>query len=159
MNFKKIMLLAQKIQEWYDDYVDEYFSDISRYGHLFSRHINVDKDTLIRRITRDRLVFSSTFIGLTEQEILKMCLDGLHKEKEAVSLFLADRDDDGDLKVWVETGKKIGIAYMKDPQKHDWSQGPKECRDFIIALKHRREDNGFFITTVYPICDEFDNWE
>lgn len=158
MNFKEKKVIADRISVWYDEYVDRYFSDISRFGHLKNRHIDVDDKILMRRITNEGLYFSSTFSGLSETMIVELCLCGLHKFKDEVTLYMADRDDHEDYKLFINTDRVIGKSYYKNPQLHNWDNGAVECMDFIIAIKHRLEDNGFYIATVYPVCSDFDNW-
>lgn len=158
MNFKEKKIIADRICQWYDEYVDKYFNDVSRYGHLQYRHINVSDTVLMRRITREGLYFCSTFSGLSESKIVELCRWALHEFKEEVALYMGDREDDDDYKLYVNTDTVIGKSYLKNPQIHNWDDGAILCTDFVIAIKHRCEDNGFYITTVYPICSEFDNW-
>lgn len=154
-NFKAKQKIAKSILTWYDDYVDRYFdTTIYQFGHTKAKHVNIPDSELKKRACREKLVFASSFEGMSDDSLVNMFVRALHTYKNEVALYLADTDDSKPYELYVDTDRVIGKAFIKNYQLHDWKEGPKKCTEYIILINHRK-GGGFNVLTCYPITEEF----
>lgn len=137
----------ENMRTWFPEYVESTFSKRSMYHHL-ERHINNTDEQMMRRASRERLSVS-TFIG-EEADVVDLLKNTLIECIDEVMEYLTFDDDDPYEIHGTLTNKVKGFIY-EFSGSHEWKNGPKECKEFTIILKKRKNENGFAILSAYPI--------
>lgn len=150
MSYDMFETRKKKINVWFDEYIISTFGSVSKFGHLESRHLNKSDDFLMDRCKRLKKDTSS-FIG-KEEDILKVLIDIILRNREELIEYLADTEDDDVWELSEDITSKIrGIKYCSS-MDHNWKDGAKECKDKIIIAfkKNPNNRNELIITSAYP---------
>lgn len=135
------------IMKWLPTFLKENYNE-KRMGHLLERHINIDDQSLIKRVVKEGKYSATSFYG--DEKTIIAALNGvLISNADEIASFLAD---DG-CEMWViedEMPAEIsGSGYFRS-KEHDWNEGAKECTIVRIAIKKRANCNEPFICSIYP---------
>lgn len=150
MTSEKYEKRKQKIQVWYNDYINENFFKINHFGHLEEFHLNKTEDFLKRRSVHLKKNCSS-FYG-DEKEVINLLKSTLIKNREEIIEYLADEEDDDVweiLESFPENCKVSNKVYLFS-HEHDWENGALNCDQFKISIKKHPDENGFYVTSAYP---------
>ena len=146
--FEKYLQRKKNIMVWLPKMLETRFQTVREYGHLMENHINKSNEFLMHRAYKEK-VDASTFIGDPE-----MIVERLHQilvdNVDEISEYLADGEYDEDYYVLEgEIGQLKGLVFMRDPNKHDWNDGPIAASNIHIVLQKKRLENDFIIKTAY----------
>lgn len=140
----------KNVGNWILNYIETVFTDVSRYGHVFERHINQETARMCERCARKRENISSFYGNPTD--VVNLLHATLKENADEIADWLADDSDDQD---WIIYGafrdSRVTGKIILYSGNHDWSDGAIECREFSVVLAKMKHINGFKIRSCYPI--------
>lgn len=149
MTFEQYKKRKEAIAGWYDTYVNETCTKLSRFGHLMEYHLNKSDRYLMGRCKRIHKNTSS-FVG-TPEDVMALIRGCLLENREELIEYLANEEDTEPWElVGVIHGNITGKVITTSPE-HDWKQGALPCSEYLISIKKDpHAANHFVITSAYP---------